>query len=1039
MKFPFLIKYLGSWICLLSFGHASLLEEGTALKKENISLEKSFSERQSIPSARSEEEAWSLMIEKSFSKGWTHSSELPSHPYEIKGAFSGKRMIPKAMAEEIFDHRYYFKPKQNLAGRLSVTYFPSHAPLFYFKKEVEYAGYEYAAADFMRRMGVSPVPYSELFLFYHPQEGYYPVLISQAIKGQPVYKVWEEDQVFSTLDPYYTGLLMLAAMLLNPGDGKEDNFMLSADNSYLIPIDNDHVFLPGVLRQKGSLLSFYRLSETLQIKTLLFCLPHMNQSLDARVVEHFLSLDIDVFLREWMCTLAKVNKHFETLFPLSIRQGAEKRDNVWLPLLFNNRSIDHLYFKFHRMQQILREDKRSLPLELLKDIEPFAGRLYAKGFVPCPLASTLKNRFHRVTDALFLPPLQKMKHSVTSSRTSSVNLQKLLNLLQIKEREFTYASQTTQSPEAILCLLEKLSEQYHQGRNPFEHKGISSDPLICGDLSLEGEEHFLNCILSHPFLQETLAIYQSHALKRPFFEDIRFRDKADRLRKVDIRGTYQGDENMLQAIGSLCPQLNSLNISQWPFLRIIFLQQSDSFFPQLQELVANSCGTLHTIELQGPKLHTIRACNNLALRRVKLSLPSLALLDLTGHERVFNLIFLLKELPEKAICKVFPRRIFERADYYQAFTQYELGMDYYEGRGRVQDYNEARKWFQAAASQGYIEAYYALGEIYYYGEGIACDFEQALGWYQRAAAHQHPDAQNSLGVLYYEKGGEENYAQALKWFQAAAEQNHKAAQNNLGYIFKKEEGSLEDNKQSFEWFKKAAEQGHPDAQTNLGYMYYHGEGVEVDKGQAITWLQKAAAHPYAPAQNYLGLIYAQEELEESRQKEAFALFHQAAEQGNVEASYNLGTLYWEGKGTPRDFAQAFKWYNTAAAQNDAEGEYWVGYMYYEGQGVPRDYPKALEYFERAAQQGHSYAQSTLGYMYYQGLGTEQDYGKALQWLSAAAQQGNTTASYWVKEMELQPSIAEKEKAIEISSKSLENNSYCLFFPFNLSSRLRVTS
>ena len=50
-------------------------------------------------------------------------------------------------------------------------------------------------------------------------------------------------------------------------------------------------------------------------------------------------------------------------------------------------------------------------------------------------------------------------------------------------------------------------------------------------------------------------------------------------------------------------------------------------------------------------------------------------------------------------------------------AQYELGIALREGRGTVQDFDEARKWLQRAAEGGDGRAQYALGLMYRSGRG----------------------------------------------------------------------------------------------------------------------------------------------------------------------------------------------------------------------------------------------------------------------------------------------------------------------------------
>lgn len=93
----------------------------------------------------------------------------------------------------------------------------------------------------MEKLSIEGLPYSELLRVKGTTA--YPVLISQAVKGKVVKDIWHDDAQFQHLDPHHTALQILSAILLNPEDGKEDNFILSSDLKRLIPIDNDHALM----------------------------------------------------------------------------------------------------------------------------------------------------------------------------------------------------------------------------------------------------------------------------------------------------------------------------------------------------------------------------------------------------------------------------------------------------------------------------------------------------------------------------------------------------------------------------------------------------------------------------------------------------------------------------------------------------------------------------------------------------------------------------------------------------------------------------
>ena len=62
-------------------------------------------------------------------------------------------------------------------------------------------------------------------------------------------------------------------------------------------------------------------------------------------------------------------------------------------------------------------------------------------------------------------------------------------------------------------------------------------------------------------------------------------------------------------------------------------------------------------------------------------------------------------------------------------AQFNLGKFYYDGKGVVQDYQEASAWYKKAAEQGYADAQNNLGLMYSKGHGVTQDHKEAAGWY----------------------------------------------------------------------------------------------------------------------------------------------------------------------------------------------------------------------------------------------------------------------------------------------------------------------
>ena len=66
-------------------------------------------------------------------------------------------------------------------------------------------------------------------------------------------------------------------------------------------------------------------------------------------------------------------------------------------------------------------------------------------------------------------------------------------------------------------------------------------------------------------------------------------------------------------------------------------------------------------------------------------------------------------------------------------TQYNLGNQYYSGKGVTQDYKQAVNWYRKAAIQGVAPAQYNLGVMYANGRGVKQDYSEAYILFSMAA------------------------------------------------------------------------------------------------------------------------------------------------------------------------------------------------------------------------------------------------------------------------------------------------------------------
>jgi TPR repeat protein len=105
-----------------------------------------------------------------------------------------------------------------------------------------------------------------------------------------------------------------------------------------------------------------------------------------------------------------------------------------------------------------------------------------------------------------------------------------------------------------------------------------------------------------------------------------------------------------------------------------------------------------------------------------------------------------------------------------------------QGKGVLQDYVEAVKWYKLAADQGFAMAQSNLGDMYTYDQG---------------------------------KGVPQDHMEAAKWYKLAANQGNAMAQTNLGLMHEQGRGVVQDNVEAARWIKLAADKGQAEAITAL--------------------------------------------------------------------------------------------------------------------------------------------------------------------------------------------------------------------------------
>ncbi|PJB13419.1 MAG: hypothetical protein CO119_01380 [Flavobacteriales bacterium CG_4_9_14_3_um_filter_40_17] len=248
-------------------------------------------------------------------------------------------------------------------------------------------------------------------------------------------------------------------------------------------------------------------------------------------------------------------------------------------------------------------------------------------------------------------------------------------------------------------------------------------------------------------------------------------------------------------------------------------------------------------------------------------------------------------------------------------SNYELGKKLYDEN----NYKDAFPLLMPSAKSGMADAQHRVGYIYHYGlGGQVQNYSEAKYWYEQAAKQNLAVSMNNLGIMYEKGNGVvKNSNQAIAWYTKAADLGNALSMRNLGLTYRDGKGVEKNYSKAKEWFEKAAAKGDGEAMTNLGYLYHNGYGVDKDYTKAKTWYEKAADKGSSWAMRNLGLLFDDGSGVPYNWAEAVKWYRKASEKGESMATRRLGEFYLFGAGgVPKDVAYAKQLFQKAANDGD---------------------------------------------------------------------------------------------------------------------------
>ncbi|MEE0968036.1 MAG: MobP3 family relaxase, partial [Clostridia bacterium] len=180
--------------------------------------------------------------------------------------------------------------------------------------------------------------------------------------------------------------------------------------------------------------------------------------------------------------------------------------------------------------------------------------------------------------------------------------------------------------------------------------------------------------------------------------------------------------------------------------------------------------------------------------------------------------------------------------------QYIRGKSYLDVESEDFDPDEAVRWLELSAEQGFDVAMYRLGKLYLQGYLIEKNVVQALHWLHKADDANNQYAQYLLGKLYL-NGTEikSDFTTAENMFTKAAMQGSHYAKYSLAKMHLKGQVTFKDIAFAIRLLTEAADQGNQWAEYQLGKMYLYGQDVDKNLELAVRYLSSSAnkGNPYA--------------------------------------------------------------------------------------------------------------------------------------------------------------------------------------------------
>ncbi len=569
------------------------------------------------------------------------SNASTSHPLiaQIEGLHAGKSLLRPEVLNKIFTPTGEVKRNNNY-GRHPVAFVEYNGQKIHFKFNPEMPLVEIATSRLSYLIfNESMTAEVGLFRFNDAKGQAIPVLLSQHVSGDNLQEVFRDPikykQLQENLDERSFSLLFLITLLLNPEDGKPDNYILcpytDAQNIMkyrIIGIDNDHALVEPITRDKDG-------HRTMQVKTVIYCLDQMLRSLHPDAVRMFLDCDPLKILEKWLLALITDQASCDQLFSKDDRKRLftvaenDKQSAVILRIPFKPRAISAIYEKFVNIQTVLKQHPTINALGLLRRVMPLIGIPHEEAF------KKLDNPAARFK-FLFS---QQYSTIVADRYGTLITGKKILESANIPQ-DAVIASKMDYHAEGALAELRLVNLE--RSRLQEVKQGLLNNNIkLFKDLLLDSSREAVIKEINLKTIDKTQQKNIFKALQDVSLQSLDFSDcnelddrslkvileNSPNLIELDISGCTQLSSKTLNVIAKNCLAIRKLDLSRLLQLRSL-LVDSDAFkLPQLRRLSANDCPNLESVLLDAPLIKSVDVNRCMKLVKFELENHSLPQLD----------------------------------------------------------------------------------------------------------------------------------------------------------------------------------------------------------------------------------------------------------------------------------------------------------------------------------------------------------------------------------------------------------------------------